>query len=147
MQRELKKQIGKSANFNLFLKKLKTSVNHHLRKRKKIKIGRKGNKIIRAAEWVDLEVVESIKLRMRLNKIWKQDTTSQKTPRPTTIRLYVPPCFWFWFTGGTCCPLDDNTSHSVFCCGLPVGRFVLWVTRRPIIVHFFRWKPLIICKN
>ena len=37
----LKKHIGKSTNFNLFLRKLKTSVNHTLRKRKKIKVGKK----------------------------------------------------------------------------------------------------------
>ena len=76
----LRNQIGKSANFNLFLKKLKTSVNHHLRKRKRIKIGKKGNRIIRAAEWVDLEVIESIKLRMRLNKIWRFSRRNQ-TPQ------------------------------------------------------------------
>ena len=67
----LRNQIGKSSNFNLFLRKLKTSVNHHLRKRKRIKIGKRGNKVIRAAEWVDLEIIESIRLRMRLNKVWR----------------------------------------------------------------------------
>ena len=41
----LKNQIGKSTNFNLFLKKLKTSVNHHLRKRKRIKVGKKETKL------------------------------------------------------------------------------------------------------
>ena len=76
----LKNQIGKSTNFNLFLKKLKTSVNHHLRKRKRIKVGKKGNKIIRAAEWMDLEIIESIKLRMKLNKIWRFSRRN-KTPR------------------------------------------------------------------
>ena len=75
-----KKQIGKSTNLNLFLKKLKTSVNHNLRKRKKIKVGKKGNKIIRAAEWVDLELIESIKLRMRLNKNWRYCRRNQPPP-------------------------------------------------------------------
>ena len=71
-----------------------------------------------------------------------------KTPRPkmqnvpAPFSLYVPDCFWFWFVNGTVCPGGDKTSHSVFCCGFPVGRFVLGVTRRPIIVHFLRWKPI-----
>ena len=46
-------------------------MNHHLRKRKRIRIGKRGNKIIRAAEWVDLEIIENIRLRMRLNKLWR----------------------------------------------------------------------------
>ena len=37
----LKKHVGKSTDFNLFLRKLKTSVNHTLIKRKKIKVGKK----------------------------------------------------------------------------------------------------------
>ena len=80
---KLRDQIGRSAKFNLFLKKLKTSVNHHLRKRKRIRIGKKGNKIIRAAEWVDLEIIENIRLRMKLNKIWR---FARKKPDPSSTR-------------------------------------------------------------
>ena len=43
-------------------------------------MGKKGNKIIRAAEWMDLEIIESIKLRMKLNKIWRFSRRN-KTPR------------------------------------------------------------------
>ena len=53
------------------MKKLKISVNLTLRKRKKIRVRRKGNKIIRAAEWVDQELMDNIKLRMKLNRIWR----------------------------------------------------------------------------
>ena len=55
----------------MFLKKLKISVNQTLKKRKKIKVGKKGNKIIRAAEWVDQELMDNIKLRMKLNRSWR----------------------------------------------------------------------------
>ena len=51
-----------------------------MRKRKKIKVEKKGNKIIRAAEWVDLELIESIKLRMRLNKNWRYSRRNQPPP-------------------------------------------------------------------
>ena len=58
----LRKQIGKNTSFNLFLRKLKISVNQTLKKRKKIKVGKNGSKIIRAAAWVDQELMDNIKL-------------------------------------------------------------------------------------
>ena len=67
----LKKHIGKNTSFNMFMKKLKISVNQTLKKRKKIRVGKKGNKIIRAAEWVDQELMDNIKLRMKLNRSWR----------------------------------------------------------------------------
>merc|ERR1712121_211859 len=73
-------RIGPSSKPKWTMKKLKTSVNHHLRKRKKLKVGKKGNKIIRAAEWVDLELIESIKLRMRLNKNLRYSRRNQQPP-------------------------------------------------------------------
>ena len=36
-----------------------------------IRVGRKENKVIRAAEWVDQELMENIRLRMRLNRNWR----------------------------------------------------------------------------
>ena len=67
----LRKHIGKNTSFNKFMKKLKISVNLTLRKRKKIRVGRKGNKVIRTAEWVDQELMENIRLRMRLKRNWR----------------------------------------------------------------------------
>ena len=46
-------------------------MNLTLKKSKKIKIGKKGRKTIRAAEWVDQELNDNIKLRIRLNKNWR----------------------------------------------------------------------------
>ena len=53
------------------MKKLKISVNLTLRKRKKIRVGKKGNKVIRAAEWVDQDLMDNIRLRIRLNRNWR----------------------------------------------------------------------------
>ena len=64
----LRKHIGKNTSFNKFMKKLKISVNLTLKKRKKIRVGKKGNKVIRAAEWVDQELIDNIRLRIRLNR-------------------------------------------------------------------------------
>ena len=67
----IKRHIGKNTSFNKFMKKINILVNLTLRKRKKIRVGRKENKVIRAAEWVDQELMENIRLRMRLNRNWR----------------------------------------------------------------------------
>ena len=42
-----------------------------LKREKRIKLGRKGKKTILAAEWVDQELIDSIKLRSRLSRNWR----------------------------------------------------------------------------
>ena len=51
--------------------KLKTTLNSTLRKRKIIKVGGKGNKIILAAKWVDEELISNIKLRTSYSRQWR----------------------------------------------------------------------------
>ena len=65
------------------MKKLKISVNQTLKIEKKIKVGKKGNKVIRAAEWVDQELMDNIKLRMKLNRSWR---FSRKDNQPLSIQ-------------------------------------------------------------
>ena len=67
----LKGHIGKNTSFNKFMRKLKPTVNITLKKKKRIKVGKKGNKTIRAAEWIDQELIENIRLRIQLNKSWR----------------------------------------------------------------------------
>ena len=50
---------------------MRLTVNLTLKKRKKIKLDRKGRKTIRAAEWVDQELIDNIRLRNRINKKWR----------------------------------------------------------------------------
>ena len=42
-----------------------------LRKKKRIKIGKKGKQTILAAEWVDLELTNNISLRSKLSRKWR----------------------------------------------------------------------------
>ena len=49
------------------MRKIKTSQNRILRKKKRIRVGRKGNKKVIAAEWVDIELIENINLRIMDN--------------------------------------------------------------------------------
>ena len=79
----LRRHIGKNTSFNKFMKKLNISVNQTLRKRKRIRVGKKGNKLIRAAEWVDQELMDNIRLRMKLNRNWR---FSRKNNYPTIVQ-------------------------------------------------------------
>ena len=43
-----------------------------LLKKKRIKVKKKGNKILMAAKWVDNELIDNLKLRSVLNRNWRQ---------------------------------------------------------------------------
>ena len=43
-----------------------------MKKRKRIKVGGRGNKTILAAKWVDDEMISKIKLRTTYSRQWKQ---------------------------------------------------------------------------
>ena len=66
-----KKQIGKKTSFNKYMEKMKMILKNTLKKEKKISTGRKGNKIIQAAEWMDTEIIESLKARSKANRNWR----------------------------------------------------------------------------
>merc|ERR1711874_903136 len=64
-------KIGKSTNFGGFMKKVKTTQDIVLKKKKRIKIGKRGKQTILAAEWVDLELTDNISLRSKLSRRWR----------------------------------------------------------------------------
>ena len=53
------------------MKNLKDSQNKVLKKRKRIKIGSRGNKRVAAAEWVDVELTDNIKVKSKLRQNWR----------------------------------------------------------------------------
>ena len=69
--RTLKPKLGKKTGFRNFMGKMKTTFNSILRRRKRIKLTRKGNTTLVAAEWVDQELIDSIKLRSRWSREWR----------------------------------------------------------------------------
>ena len=64
-------KIGKSTSFSGFMKKIKTTLDITLRKKKRIKIGKKGKQTVLAAEWVDSELTDNISLRSKLSRKWR----------------------------------------------------------------------------
>ena len=62
------------------MNKMKTTLNSTMRKRKKIKVGRKGKNIILAAVWVDEELIRNIKLRSCYSREWKMARKNNSPP-------------------------------------------------------------------
>jgi len=66
-----KSKIGKKISFKKCMEKIKTSVNSTMKKRKKIRPGGKREIKLLAAEWVDRELLDNVKLRSKLNREWR----------------------------------------------------------------------------
>ena len=75
-------KIGKKISFSKCMEKIKTSVNATMRRRKKIRPGKKQEMRLLAAEWVDRELIENVKLRSKFNREWRY---ARKRGEPTEI--------------------------------------------------------------
>ena len=53
------------------MNKLNRTLRTVLLKKKRIKVDKKGKKIILAAQWVDKELIDNLKIRSRLNRNWR----------------------------------------------------------------------------
>ena len=71
MEEDLLPKIGKKISFNGLMKKIKISQEKVLKKSKRIKGGKKGDMRIAAAEWVDEELIDNIKIRGKLSRRWR----------------------------------------------------------------------------
>ena len=76
-------QIGKKTSFKRCIDKIKYTVNHTMRKKKKIKTGKINNKLILAAVWMDEELRNSIKLRSFYSKQWNIAKKDKNLPGRT----------------------------------------------------------------
>ena len=63
MERDLEQRIRGPTSFNSLMDKIEISQNRTLKRTKKMKIGKKGNKLILAAEWMDNQAILHIKER------------------------------------------------------------------------------------
>merc|ERR1712179_30579 len=68
---EFKNKIGKKISFKGCMSKVKTSVEYAMRRRKRIKPGGKKKLTLKAAPWVDEELIMNIKLRSRYSREWR----------------------------------------------------------------------------
>ena len=59
---------------------MKYTLNHTMRKRKKIKTGRKGKNMLLAAAWVDEELRSNIKLRSCYSREWNKARKNNSPP-------------------------------------------------------------------
>ena len=71
MEEDLIPMMGKKVSFNGFMKKIKISQEKILKKSKSIQVGRKGATRVAAAEWVDKELIDNIKIRRELSRRWR----------------------------------------------------------------------------
>merc|ERR1711874_848532 len=74
-------KLSQKTSFDGLMRKVKTSQNKVLKK-KRIRIGRRENNKVTAAEWVDIELIENIKLRSKLSKRWR---ISMKQEKPKEV--------------------------------------------------------------
>ena len=74
--------IGKSTTFKGCMNKIKTTLNSTLRKRKRVKLGKRGKQTILAAEWVDSELLDNISLRSKYSRQWR---LARKHGEPDTV--------------------------------------------------------------
>ena len=77
-----KSKIGKKISFKKCIDKLKVSVNSTMKRRKKLRPGGKRKMKLLAAEWVDKELLENIKLRSKLSREWRH---ARKRNEPAKI--------------------------------------------------------------
>merc|ERR1712179_715468 len=64
-------KIGRHISFKRCMGKIKHSMEQTMRRKKRIKQGRKGKETILAAKWVDQELIDGIKLRDKYNRQWR----------------------------------------------------------------------------
>merc|ERR1711874_351377 len=75
-------KIGKSTSFGGFMKKIKTTQDVVLKKKKRVKVGKRGKHTVIAAEWVDMELINKLNLRSKLSRKWK---LARKQDKPEEI--------------------------------------------------------------
>ena len=65
------------------MEKMKSTLNITLKKKKRLKLGRRGKTTMLAAEWVDQELIDNIKTRSRLSRDWRR---ARKNGEPEEIQ-------------------------------------------------------------
>ena len=68
---DFKSKIGKKVSFKSCMGKIKTSVEHAMRRKMKRRSGGKKKLTLKAAPWVDEELIVNIKLRSRYSREWR----------------------------------------------------------------------------
>ena len=68
MEEYLESMIGQRTGFNGTMNKIKIAQERTLKRKKRNRVGRRGEERIQAAEWVDEELRDSFKKRSKLSR-------------------------------------------------------------------------------
>ena len=71
MERDLEQRIKGPTSFNNLMDKIEISQNRTLKRTIRMKVGRKGNKLVLAAEWIDNQAILYIKERKNRSRAWR----------------------------------------------------------------------------
>merc|ERR1712030_132098 len=77
---DLKTKINPNTNLKNLHTKIEKAQEKNLKIQKKMKLGKKCNKIIIEPEWVDEELKSEIKKRRKLNGKWRKSQKKKETP-------------------------------------------------------------------
>ena len=84
--RDFRNKIGKKHSFKKCMNKIKSSVEYTMRRKLRRKPGSKRQIILKAAPWVDTELLGNIKLRSQLSRAWRH---ARKRNEPEeAIKIY-----------------------------------------------------------
>ena len=83
--KSLERRINEPISFNSLMDKIEISQGQTLKRTKRMKVGRSGNKLVVSAEWVDEEVQFYLKERKDKNKEWRQ-ARNRKDKDPSSKR-------------------------------------------------------------
>lgn len=68
MEEKLESMLGQRSSFNNTMENIKIAQDRTLKKMKRIRVGRRGDEKVQAAEWVDEELRDNIRKRSRLSR-------------------------------------------------------------------------------
>ena len=71
MEKELESMLGNKTGFHHTMEKIKMAQDKTLKKKKRIRVGKRGEEKIQAAEWVDEELRDNIKKRSKFSRRWR----------------------------------------------------------------------------
>ena len=71
MEENLEPMLGQKSGFNRTMEKIKIAQERTLKRKKRIRVGRRGEEKVQAAEWVDEELRDNIRKRSKLSRRWR----------------------------------------------------------------------------
>ena len=81
MEKELMQKIKVGTNFNKLMDRVELAQDKELKQQKRIRIGKREDKYIKSAAWMNEEILINQKLRQILNAKWRDARKQKKTKK------------------------------------------------------------------